>query len=57
MESSRTAVTRLTAECRLVEIDGAQHGFAVHDDPLYLNPRSQAWQAFVIGTVRDWLTS
>ncbi|WP_345016810.1 hypothetical protein [Saccharothrix violaceirubra] len=40
-----------------MEIDGAQHGFAVHDDPLYLNPRSQAWQAFVIGTVRDWLTS
>ena len=31
-----------------MEIDGAQHGFAVHDDPQYLNPQSQEWQAFVI---------
>lgn len=57
IESSRQAATRLTAEHQLVEIDGAQHGFAVHEDPQYLNPQSQAWQAFVIQTVADWLTT
>jgi pimeloyl-ACP methyl ester carboxylesterase len=57
IESSRAAASQLTAEHQLVEIDGAQHGFAVHDDPQYRNPQSQAWQAFVIQTVADWLTT
>lgn len=57
IESSRQAASQLTAEHKLVEIDGAQHGFAVHEDPQYLNPQSQAWQAFVIRTVADWLTT
>jgi alpha-beta hydrolase superfamily lysophospholipase len=56
IESSRAALSQFTAECELVEIEGAQHGFAVHDDPQYLDPQSQRWQAFVIQTVADWLT-
>jgi uncharacterized protein len=56
IESSRTADEVLTCEHSLVEIDGAQHGFAVHEDPRYLNPQTQAWQAFVIDAVVDWLT-
>ncbi|MDQ3525809.1 MAG: alpha/beta hydrolase, partial [Chloroflexota bacterium] len=56
IESSRAAVHELATEHRLIEIDGAQHRFAVHDDPQYLNPQSQKWQAFVIETVTNWLT-
>lgn len=55
IESSRTAARQLTCEHRLVEIDGAQHGFAVHDDPEYADPQTQEWQAFVIQTVTKWL--
>lgn len=57
IESSRAAVTQLRAEHKLVEIEGAQHGFAVHDDPQYLQPQSQEWQAFVIRTVTEWITA
>ena len=57
VEASRAAMDRFTAEHKLVEIEGAQHGFAVHDDPKYLNPQSQEWQAFVIRTVTDWITA
>ncbi|MFD9486562.1 alpha/beta hydrolase [Streptomyces sp. NPDC059991] len=56
IESSRAAVRNFRAPCELVEIEGSQHGFAVHDDPKYLNPQSQKWQAFVIRTVTEWLT-
>ncbi len=57
IESSREALAQLKIEHKLVEIDGAQHGFAVHDDPKYLNPQSQEWQAFVIRTVSEWITA
>jgi uncharacterized protein len=57
IESSRAALPRFTTAHRLVEIEGSQHGFAIHDDPQYLNPQSQEWQAFVIRTVADWLTA
>ena len=57
VEASREAMQRFTAEHELVEIEGAQHGFAVHDDPQYLNPQSQEWQAFVIRTVAEWITA
>ncbi len=57
VEASRSVMDRLRAEHKLVEIEGAQHGFAVHDDPKYLNPQSQEWQAFVIRTVTDWITA
>lgn len=56
VETSRDALPLLRAENRLVEIEGSQHGFAVHDDPRYLNPQSQRWQALVIRTVADWIT-
>ncbi len=57
IESTLAALPRFQAEHRLVQIEGAQHGFAVHEDPQYLNPQSQAWQASVIRTVTDWLTA
>lgn len=55
VEMSRAALPFLRTEHRLVEIEGSQHGFAVHDDPQYLNVQSQQWQAFVIRTVADWI--
>lgn len=57
VEASRSAMARFRVEHKLVEIEGAQHGFAVHDDPKYLDPQSQEWQAFVIRTVMDWVTA
>jgi alpha-beta hydrolase superfamily lysophospholipase len=54
--STHAALPQFTAPVTLVEIEGAQHGFAVHDDPQYLNPQSQSYQAEVIRTVADWLT-
>jgi alpha-beta hydrolase superfamily lysophospholipase len=57
VDVSRQADKQLRSEHRLVEVEGAQHGFAVHDDPEYANPRSQAWQRFVIETVCDWVTA
>ncbi|MET8626779.1 alpha/beta fold hydrolase [Kitasatospora sp. NPDC004669] len=41
----------------LLELDGAQHGFAVRDDPGYLDPQSQAWQRQVIDRVRGFLAA
>ena len=55
IDSSRRYVTRVQAEARLLEIDGAQHGFAVHDDPQYQDPQTGVWQASVIKAVTDWL--
>jgi pimeloyl-ACP methyl ester carboxylesterase len=57
IEASRAAAQRLRAEYRLVEVEGAQHGFAVHDDPEYAQPQTQDWQAFVIRTVIEWITT
>ena len=57
IESSRAAMNQFRAEHQLVEIEGAQHGFAVHDDPQYANPQSQKWQGLVIRTVAQWLTA
>jgi uncharacterized protein len=55
IDSSREYVTRIRAEARLMEIDGAQHGFAVYDDPQYAHPQTTTWQAAVIQAVVDWL--
>uniref|UniRef100_UPI003F4924AD alpha/beta hydrolase n=1 Tax=Amycolatopsis sp. CA-096443 TaxID=3239919 RepID=UPI003F4924AD len=55
VESSRAADRELTCEHRLIELEGAQHGFAVHDDPEYADPQTQAWQRQVIHEVRQWL--
>ncbi|MFE3601935.1 alpha/beta hydrolase [Streptomyces sp. NPDC059142] len=56
VESSRSAISSLKGEHRLLEIDGAQHGFAVHDDPGYLHPQTQEWQSSVIRAVSDWVS-
>jgi uncharacterized protein len=56
IDSSRDAVPRFEAPHRLVEIEGAQHGIAVHDDPQYLQPQTQVWQMFAIRTIADWIT-
>ena len=55
IDGSREAATKFTAPVEFVEIEGSQHGFAVHDDPQYLNPKSQEYQAEVIETVARWL--
>jgi alpha-beta hydrolase superfamily lysophospholipase len=56
IDGTLAAVPNFQAPCRLVKVEGSQHGFAVHDDPQYLNPKSQEYQAFVIGTVAEWVT-
>lgn len=55
--STRANLHRFAAPHRLLEIEGAQHGFAVHDDPQYLQLQSQQWQAQVIEAVCGWVTS
>lgn len=57
VDASREALALFRAQRRLVEIEGSQHGFAVHDDPQYRNPQSQEWQALVIRTVAEWITA
>lgn len=57
IESSREAASSLRPEHKLVEIEGAQHGLAVDNDPTYANPQSQEWQKFAIQTVAEWLTA
>ncbi|TMR90631.1 alpha/beta hydrolase [Nonomuraea basaltis] len=56
VQSSRDAVHKFGGSARLLEIEGAQHGIAVHDDPQYADPQTQGWQAQTIGTVSDWLS-
>jgi pimeloyl-ACP methyl ester carboxylesterase len=56
IELTKAVLPRFGVTPTFVHIEGAQHGFAVHDDPQYLNPQSQAWQAFVIETVTEWLS-
>ncbi|MGA5134854.1 alpha/beta hydrolase [Streptomyces olivoreticuli] len=56
VESSRRYVSVLGGPAELHELDGAQHGFAVHEDPQYLHPQTQAWQAEVIERVTRFLT-
>jgi pimeloyl-ACP methyl ester carboxylesterase len=57
VESSREYVQRVRGEARLIEFDGAQHGLAVHDDPQYLDPQTQAWQAQAVGDIVDWVVT
>ncbi|GAA5154276.1 alpha/beta fold hydrolase [Pseudonocardia eucalypti] len=57
IESSRAASTQFGGETKLIEIDGAQHGIAVHDDPTYADPQTQKWQAFAIESIAGWVTS
>lgn len=56
VDSSRHAAAQISGPVRLWEIDGAQHGIAVHDDPAYADPRTQRWQAEVIEGICTWIT-
>jgi pimeloyl-ACP methyl ester carboxylesterase len=56
VESSRWASQQLRVEHQLIEVEGAQHGFAVHDDPTYSEPQSRQWQADVIRAVAEWIS-
>jgi pimeloyl-ACP methyl ester carboxylesterase len=55
VESSRQYAKDIPADVELLEIEGAQHGIAVHDDPTYADPQTQEWQSFVIASVAEWI--
>lgn len=57
VRSSRDALGQFRCAARLVEVSGAQHGFAVPDDPHYRHPQTREWQASVIEMVAQWLTA
>ncbi|MFJ2782120.1 alpha/beta hydrolase [Kitasatospora sp. NPDC087315] len=57
VELSRRYGPLFGAGAELYELEGAQHGFAVHDDPTYAHPQSQAWQREVIAKVSDFLAA
>ncbi|MFD9685246.1 alpha/beta hydrolase [Kitasatospora sp. NPDC059146] len=57
IDDSRRLTFEFGGEAELVELEGAQHGFAVHDDPQYLAPQTQAWQAEVIARITGFLTA
>lgn len=57
IDSSRSAMQTLTCTSELIELDGAQHGLAVHDDPRYADPQTQQWQSEVISLISRWLTN
>jgi pimeloyl-ACP methyl ester carboxylesterase len=56
VESSRAASTYLAGETKFIELDGAEHGFAVPNDPRYRDPQTRKWQAFVIESIAQWVT-
>ena len=55
VESTRAAVQSIKGDVELLEIEGAQHGIAVFDDPQYLDPQTQAWQAEVVSAIVAWV--
>ncbi|GAA2157075.1 alpha/beta fold hydrolase [Kitasatospora kazusensis] len=57
VELSRRYAPLFGAGAELYELEGAQHGFAVHEDPAYADPQSQAWQREVIAKVGDFLSA
>jgi uncharacterized protein len=57
VQSSRDSLGEFRCVAELVEISGAQHGFAVPDDPAYRHPQTRRWQEYVISVVTEWLTA
>ncbi|MFC1406133.1 MULTISPECIES: alpha/beta hydrolase [Streptacidiphilus] len=57
VESSRDFAKRVPVEVQLLEVDGAQHGIAVHDDPAYADPQTQDWQRSFISTAAEWINT
>ncbi|MGW1200892.1 alpha/beta hydrolase [Streptomyces sp. NPDC002536] len=55
VESSRKFLPLLgTADRQLLEIDGAQHGIAMPEDPDHEHPQTRIWQRQVIEAVVQW---
>ncbi|MEW1545864.1 alpha/beta hydrolase [Streptomyces tsukubensis] len=57
VESSRRFRPLFGGGAELMELEGAQHGFAVHDDPSYAEPQTRNWQRQVVSQVCAFLTS
>ncbi|MFC4628072.1 alpha/beta hydrolase family protein [Promicromonospora alba] len=57
IDTSIAAMPLLNTESQLLKIEGAQHGFAVDDDPTYLDPQSRVWQEQTIRAVGEWVTT
>ncbi|MFC5149912.1 alpha/beta hydrolase [Streptomyces aureoversilis] len=57
VESSRRYLSSFGGPAELMELDGAEHGCAVHQDPQYAHPQTQAWQAEVIDRITGFLTA
>jgi len=55
IESSRSSVGSFAGDAKLIEIDGAQHGIAVPEDPQYQDPQTREWQAYAIRLIAEWL--
>jgi uncharacterized protein len=56
VESSRAADKQFVCKHRLIELEGAQHGIAVYDDPEYADPQTEEWQASVVRSIVEWIT-
>lgn len=56
VESTRRHARVLPGPVDVLELNGAQHGFAVHDDPGYTDPQPQVWPAQAIEQVGAFLT-
>ncbi|WP_367140698.1 MULTISPECIES: alpha/beta hydrolase [Streptomyces] len=57
VESSRRYLGSFGGPAELMELNGAEHGCAVHQDPQYAHPQTQAWQAEVIDRITTFLTA
>lgn len=55
IESSRRYRTAFEGPTTLYELDGSEHGFAVHNDPGYAHPQTKAWQVEVVDRVAHFL--
>jgi hypothetical protein len=56
VDSSRNSVGSFAGDAKLIEIDGAQHGIAVPEDPQYRDPQTREWQAYAIRLIAEWLS-
>ncbi|MFJ1757629.1 alpha/beta hydrolase [Kitasatospora sp. NPDC088134] len=57
IESTRRYRSAFGGPVTVHEIDGSEHGFAVHNDPRYADPQTQAWQAEVISRGANFVTA
>ncbi|WP_223268489.1 alpha/beta hydrolase family protein [Streptosporangium nondiastaticum] len=55
VESSRHYLKAFGCPAELMELEGDEHGCAVHEGPQYLHPQTQAWQAAFIDRVVSFL--